>query len=82
MFNSLRNGLAFVNLDDKRIANIKILGKSISFGSSLKSDFSAVINAEIDGKLTLAVNSIVIPTKSHNLSFLKNCIARPSRSFI
>ena len=75
LFNSLKNGLAFVNLDDKRIANIKVLGKSISFGSSPNSDFSAIINVEIDGKLTLAVNSIVIPTKSHNLSFLKNCIA-------
>ena len=75
LFNSLKNGLAFVNLDDKRIANIKVLGKSISFGSNPNFDFSANINVEIDGKLTLAVNSIIIPTNSHNLSFLKNCIA-------
>jgi UDP-N-acetylmuramoyl-tripeptide--D-alanyl-D-alanine ligase len=62
-------------LDDKRIANLKTLGNSITFGSSLNSDFSAKINIENDGKLTLAVNSIIIPTKSYNLSFLKNCIA-------
>ena len=75
LFNSLKNGYSFVNLDDKRIANLKTLGNSITFGSSLNSDFSAKINIENDGKLTLAVNSIIIPTKSYNLSFLKNCIA-------
>ena len=75
LFNSLKNGLSFVNLDDERIANIKTLGKSISFGSNPKSDFSAIINVEIDGKLTLVVNSFIVPTKSYNLSFLKNCIA-------
>tara|TARA_B100001250_G_C19806808_1_gene793724 strand:+ start:1051 stop:2391 length:1341 start_codon:yes stop_codon:yes gene_type:complete len=75
LFNSLKNGLSFVNLDDKRITSLKIIGKSISFGSSPNSDFSANINIENDGKLTLVVNSMIIPTKSYNLSFLKNCIA-------
>ena len=75
LFNSLKSGFSFVNLDDKRIASLKIFGKSISFGSSPNSDFSAKINVEIDGKLTLVVNSIIVPTKSYNLSFLKNCIA-------
>ena len=63
-----------INLELKNIdinnKTIKVLGKSISFGSNPNFDFSAIINVEIDGKLTLAVNSIIVPTKSYNLSFL------------
>ena len=54
---------------------MKLSLTNILFGSNPKSDFSAIINVEIDGKLTLTVNSIIVPTKSYNFSFLKNCIA-------
>ncbi len=74
LFSSLKHGLSFVNMADKYISKMHILGKKISFGLSPDCDFPADIYQEKDGTLTLILDTHEIATNSYNLSFLKNCI--------
>ena len=75
LFNSLSSGFAFVNTNDEYISKIKFKCKKINFGFEPDCDFSADISKEQDGTLTLILNTNIIPTSSHNLSFLKNLVA-------
>ena len=75
MFNSLLNGISFVNKADKYISRLKVSGKKITFGLTPDCDFPADIFQEEDGTLTLILNTSEIKTNSQNFSFLKNCIA-------
>lgn len=75
LFDSLSNGISFVNKADKRISNLNIKGAKITFGLTSDCDFPADINIESNGLLTLIIDSHIIPTKSYNLSFLKNSIS-------
>ena len=75
LFRSIKNGICFVNNTDKHIVNMPITSEKITFGLTPDCDFSADIYHENDGTLTIVLNTDVIPTKSHNFSFLKNSIA-------
>ena len=75
LFNSLLNGISFVNKADKYISRLKVSGKKITFGLTPDCDFPADIFQEEDGTLTLILNTSEIKTNSQNFSFLKNCIA-------
>ena len=75
LFNSLTNGIAFVNMTDERVASIPISGRKITFGLTPDCDFPADIHHENDGFLTLTVETYEIATESQNLSFAKNSIA-------
>ncbi|MBA65851.1 MAG: hypothetical protein CMG55_08635 [Candidatus Marinimicrobia bacterium] len=74
LFKALENGIAFVNMADKYISQISILGEKITYGLTPECDFPADIYQEKDGTLTLILDTYEIPTNSHNFSFLKNCI--------
>ena len=75
LFRALGQGISFVNQADEMISNISIAGEMITYGLSPDCDFPADIFHEDDGTLTLIIDTNVIPTGSHNLSFIKNCIA-------
>lgn len=75
LFNSLEHGISFVNMADRYISKMHVLGKKISFGLSPDCDFPADIYQEKDGTLTLILDTNEIATNSFNLSFLKNCIS-------
>ena len=75
LFRSLDKGISFVNKADKLVSKIQFLGKRITYGLSPDCDFPVDICHEDDGSLTLVIDSNVIPTSSHNLSFIKNCVA-------
>ena len=75
LFNSLFNGISFVNMTDNYISKMDIKGKKITFGLTPDCDFPADISQEKDGTLTLILDTHEIKTRSHNFSFLKNCIA-------
>jgi UDP-N-acetylmuramyl pentapeptide synthase len=75
LFRSLNKGISFVNKADKLVSKIQFSGKRITYGLSPDCDFPVDICHEDDGSLTLVIDSNVIPTSSHNLSFIKNCVA-------
>ena len=75
LFRSLDKGISFVNKADKMVSKIKFSGKRITYGLSPDCDFPVDIFHERDGSLTLVLDSNVIKTLSHNLSFIKNCVA-------
>ena len=50
-------------------------GKRKTYGLKPDCDFPADIYQEKDGSLTLIIDSKIIKTGSHNLSFIKNCIS-------
>jgi len=75
LFRSLDKGISFVNKADKLVSEIQFSGKRITYGLSPDCDFPVDICHEEDGSLTLVIDSNVIPTSSHNLSFIKNCVA-------
>ena len=75
LFNSLNDGISFVNMTDDYISKMDIKGKKITFGLTPDCDFPADIYQEKDGTLTLILDTHEIKTNSHNFSFLKNCIA-------
>ena len=75
LFRSLDKGISFVNKADKLVSEIQFIGKRITYGLSPDCDFPVDICHEDDGSLTLVIDSNVIPTSSHNLSFIKNCVA-------
>ena len=75
LFRSLDKGISFVNKADKMVSKIKFSGKRITYGLSPDCDFPVDIFHERDGSLTLVLDSNVIKTFSHNLSFIKNCVA-------
>ena len=75
LFESLKNGVSFINIADQHISNLEIKGQNISFGLTPDCDYSADIHHEKDGTITLTINAQEIPTKSTNLSFAKNIIA-------
>ena len=71
----LKNGVSFVNLSDPYISKMDFNGEKVTFGLSPSCDFSGDIFRENNGELTLILNTNIIPTLSHNLSFIKNIIA-------
>ena len=75
LFRSLNKGISFVNKADKLVSKIQFSGERITYGLSPDCDFPVDICHEEDGSLTLVIDSNVIPTSSHNLSFIKNCVA-------
>ena len=75
LFQSLEDGISFVNQADDRIKNLSIAGDKISYGLSPDCDFPADIHQEKDGTLTLLINTEEIKTQSCNLSFAKNVLA-------
>ena len=75
LFRSLDKGISFVNKADKLVSKIQFSGKRITYGLSPDCDFPVDICHEDDGSLTLVIDSNIIPTSSHNLSFIKNCVA-------
>ena len=75
LFNALKDGIAFVNMADERVASIPISGKKVMFGLTSDCDFPADIHHENNGSLTLIVDTHEIPTGSRNLSFVQNSIA-------
>ena len=75
LFQSLFDGISFVNMTDDYISKMHIKGEKITFGLTPDCDFPADIYQEIDGTLTLILDTHEIKTNSHNFSFLKNCIA-------
>ena len=75
LFRSLDKGISFVNKADELVSKIHFTGKRITYGVSPDCDFPVDICHENDGSLTLVIDSNVIPTSSHNLSFIKNCVA-------
>ena len=75
LFQSLNNGIAFKNCDDKKIVNLKTYGKSITFGSSKKCDYSYKINYDSNDEIILQINSNTISTKLKNITIIKNLIA-------
>lgn len=75
LFNSLLDGISFVNKTDDYISKMYIKGRKITFGLTPDCDFPADIYQEKDGTLTLILDTHEIKTNSHNFSFLKNCIA-------
>ena len=75
LFDSLFDGISFVNMTDDYISKMDIKGKKITFGLTPDCDFPADIFQEKDGTLTLILDTHEIKTHSHNFSFLKNCIA-------
>ena len=75
LFDSLFDGISFVNMTDNYISKMDIKGKKITFGLTPECDFPADIFQEKDGTLTLILDTHEIKTHSHNFSFLKNCIA-------
>lgn len=75
LFESLSEGIAFVNHADPRIKELPLWGAFISFGLTPDCDYSADIHHEGNGSITLIVETEEIPTGSRNLSFAKNVIA-------
>ena len=75
LFRSLNKGISFVNKADELVSKIQFSGKRITYGLSPDCDFPVDICQEDDSSLTLVIDSNVIPTSSHNLSFIKNCVA-------
>lgn len=80
LFNSLKNGSAFVNMTDKYIRKLDIQGESITYGITPDCNFPADIHHEDDGTITVTIDAEEIVTGSHNLSFIKNVIAASSVS--
>ena len=75
LFRALSNGISFINNSDEVISKMDYPGDKITFGFNPDCDFPADIHQEDNGDLTLTMDSYEIPTKSQNLSFLKNSIA-------
>ena len=75
LFRALKNGISFVNMTDSKVANLDCPGEKITFGLTPDCDFPADIHPEDDGSLTLILDTHDIPTRSQNLSFVKNSIA-------
>ena len=75
LFQSLFDGISFINMTDDYISKMNIKGEKITFGLTPDCDFPADIYQEKDGTLTLILDTHEIKTNSHNFSFLKNCIA-------
>ena len=75
LFYALKDGTAFVNMADERVASIPVSGGKLTFGLTPDCDFPADIHHEKDGSLTLTVDTHEIPTGSRNLSFVQNSIA-------
>ena len=75
LFDTLVNGISFVNAADSRILELNVPNEKMTFGLTSDCDFPADIHHEEDGTITLTVDSQEIPTNSQNLSFSKNVIA-------
>jgi len=76
LFRSLESdGIGFFNKTDDMINSIPYKGKKITFGVTPDCDFPADIYQKEDGSLSFILDTQEINTGSHNLSFVKNCIA-------
>ena len=75
IFENLSDVTSFINYADERIKEVKVPGKSVSFGINPDCDYPADIHYEKNGTITLTINTEEIPTFSSNLSFAKNIIA-------
>lgn len=75
LFNSLKNGVSFVNYADNRVKNAHKSGQKITYGLNEICDFPADIHHDEYGSIILTIDSHEIHTQSKNLSFAKNIIA-------
>ena len=75
LFESLEEGISFVNYADNRLKNLKIPSEKITFGLNEICDFPADLHHDKDGSIILTIDSNEIRTNSKNLSFAKNIIA-------
>ncbi|MEE8335869.1 MAG: Mur ligase family protein, partial [Candidatus Neomarinimicrobiota bacterium] len=75
LFEALDSGLSFINVSDKRIKKLHTAGKTITFGFSSDSDYSADIFQKQDGTLILIIEAHEINTGSQNNSFAKNVLS-------
>ena len=75
LFESLSEGISFVNITDNQVSKLKIFGDRVTFGLTPDCDYPADLHHEEDSTITLTINAQEIPTNSTNLSFAKNVIA-------
>ncbi|MEA1881168.1 MAG: UDP-N-acetylmuramoyl-tripeptide--D-alanyl-D-alanine ligase [Candidatus Marinimicrobia bacterium] len=75
LFQSLSDGISFVNAADHHITELGVPGESVSFGLTPDCDYPADIHYEEGGTITLTIDAEEVPTHSVNLSFAKNVIA-------
>ena len=75
LFDSLGEGISFVNYADNRLKKLKISSKKITYGLNEICDFPADLHHDKDGSIILTIDSNEIRTNSKNLSFAKNIIA-------
>jgi len=75
LFESLSEGVSFVNITDNQVSKLKIFGDRVTFGLTPDCDYPADLHHEEDSTITLTINAQEIPTNSTNLSFAKNVIA-------
>jgi len=75
LFESLKDGTAFVNNADDLIRELEVVGERITYGLTPDCNFPADIHHEEDGSITVTIDAQEIATGSHNLSFIKNVIA-------
>ena len=75
LFESLSNGVSFVNITDNQVSKLKTYGDKVTFGLTPDCDYPADLHHEEDSTITLTINTREVPTNSTNLSFAKNIIA-------
>ena len=75
LFESLGQGISFVNYADSRLKKLKISSEKITYGLNEICDFPADLHHDKDGSIILTIDSNEIRTNSKNLSFAKNIIA-------
>ena len=75
LFQSLKDGLSFLNAADHHIIELDVPGESVSFGLTPDCDYPADIHHEEGGTIILTIDAEEVTTYSTNLSFAKNVIA-------
>jgi len=75
LFMAVADGIAFVNLADEWVRKLPIAGRKITYGLTPDCDFPADLHTEVDGTITLTIDTREIHTGSSNLTFAKNVIA-------
>ncbi len=75
LFSHLNHGTAFINISDEWISTFTTNAKSVTYGYTTESDFSADYYREHDGNIILNINANEINTNSQNIVFAKNILA-------
>lgn len=75
LFESLSEGVSFVNITDNQVSKLKTYGDKVTFGLTPDCDYPADLHHEEDSTITLTINTQEVATNSTNLSFAKNVIA-------